>query len=68
MGQLIKTLKKLPFLEKDVYIELNEAIYGNERIIHFHYKNIRYEMTEYDYLTILSGILVEKKNLEIMKK
>ena len=67
MGQVIKELKKLPFLNS-TKIELNDTIYGNEKIIHFHYNGIRYEMSISDYLTILSGIRLSVKNLVELKK
>lgn len=67
VGQIIKTLKEIPFLES-VEIELNDTIYGNEKIIHFHYHNIRYEMSLSDYLTILSGIRLSEIILTELKK
>lgn len=67
MGQVIKILKKLPFMDS-VKVELNDTIYGNEKIIHFHYKDIRYEMSLSDYLTILSGVRVSEINLKELKK
>jgi hypothetical protein len=67
MGQVIKNLKKLPFMDS-VKVELNDTIYGNEKIIHFHYKDIRYEMSLSDYLTILSGVRVSEINLKELKK
>ena len=67
MGQLIKKLQPLPFLDGETYIELNDTIYGDEKIIHFHYKNIRYEISESDYLMILAGIIVANKSLEKLK-
>lgn len=67
MGQVIKNLKKLSFMDS-VKVELNDTIYGDEKIIHFHYKNIRYEMSLSDYLTILSGVRVSVMNLEELKK
>ncbi len=33
MGQVIKKLKKLPFFDEPVEVELNDTIYGNEKII-----------------------------------
>lgn len=69
MGQVIKNLNGLPFFEKgQVIIELNDTIHGNEKIIHFHYKDIRYEMSESDYLTILAGVYLSNINLERLKK
>ena len=68
MGQIIKKLETINDLGKGVETELNDAIYGNERIIHFHFKNMRYEMSLSDYLTVLSGIIVAEKSLEILKK
>ena len=67
MGQVIKKLRKLPFFDEEIEIELNDTIYGGEQIIHFHYKNMRYEMSLSDYLTILSGVIVANINLEILK-
>ena len=67
MGQLIKHLKKPVFFDESLEIELNDTIYGDEKIIHFHYNGIRYEMSLSDYLTILSGIIVSEKNLEELK-
>lgn len=67
MGQIIKNLRSIPFFDEPVEIELNDTIYGNEKIIHFHYKSMRYEMSESDYLTILSGVIVGEKNLEELK-
>lgn len=67
MGQVIKILKKLPFMDS-IKVELNDTIYGNEKIIHFHYKDIRYEMSLSDYLTILSGVRVSEINLKELKK
>lgn len=67
MGQIIKKLKKIHTLE-NVDVELNDTIYGNEKIIHFHTKNIRYEMSLSDYLTILSGVIIAEKNLSEIKK
>ena len=68
MGQIIKKLKTLPFFDESVEIELNDTIYGDEKIVHFHYKGIRYEMSLSDYLTILSGVIVGEKSLEELKK
>ncbi len=67
MGQVIKKLKSIPYLNSTT-VELNDTIYGNEQIIHFHYKGIRYEMSISDYLTILSGIRLSAKNLVELKK
>ncbi len=68
MGQLIKELDKIPFLSDKLIVELNDVMSGNEKIIHFHYNNIRYEMTLSDYLTLLSGVIVAKKSLDRIKK
>lgn len=67
MGQVIKKLKSLPIFEGKVEIELNDTIYGDEKIIHFHYKGVRYEMSQSDYLTILAGIRVDRISLEVLK-
>lgn len=67
MGQLIKTLHNLP-QEEGLVTELNGPIYGDEDIIHFHYKQIRFEMSLTDYLAILSGLIVAEKSLEELKK
>lgn len=67
MGQIIKILKTVPFLNR-VSIELNDTIYGNEKIIHFHVNNIRYEMSLSDYLTLLAGVRIGEKNLKELKK
>ena len=68
MGQIIKELTTISFTKEDVVTELNDTIYGDEKIIHFHLNDIRYEMSLSDYLTMLSGILVAKKSLEVLKK
>lgn len=67
MGQVIKNLKSISFLES-VSVELNDTIYGEEKIVHFHYDNIRYEMSLSDYLTILAGVRLSCMNLEELKK
>ena len=67
MGQVIKNLKNIAFMDS-VKIELNDTIYGSEKIIHFHYKDVRYEMSLSDYLTILSGIRFSEMNLKEFKK
>ena len=66
MGQVIKELKGLPFLNTTT-IEKNDTIYGNEEIVHFHHEGVRYEMSLSDYLTILAGIRISAKNLEAIK-
>lgn len=67
MGQIIKNLETASQFGDNVKTELNDTIYGKERIIHFHFAHMRYEMTLSDYLTVLSGVIVAKKSLEILK-
>lgn len=68
MGQLIKKIENIDSKIDNLTTELNGPIYGDENIIHFHYKNIRFEMFLSDYLTLLSGVIIAKESLEKLKQ
>ncbi len=68
MGELIRKIGELRIKEKIFDVELNESEGNNgEKIIHIQNKNIRYEMSESQFIDLCINIVHAKNNLDKLK-